>query len=607
MKNKAIKHINLLIIAFLFLGMSQICFSQDDVKLAKYYYNKGEFDKAEVYFAKAVKKYDSKSVFEQYVNCLIYQKKYDEAEKVVNKKVKKFKYDDFYKFQLANIYELTDRQDKANIIYQKMVDELPPIQNKITVLGREFVNRSKYDFALKTYLKGKEMIKKGYQFNIELADLYARQNKTELMIKEYLDLLDYSSTYLNITQTYLSRNIDFEEDPDQVEMLKNALLLRIQKNPNKTYYNQMLIWLYLQKKEFAGAVIQAKALDKRTKNDGSKVFEIGNVCKANKSYINARKAYKYVINLGPNKPYYLRAVQENLDVSFLELTQQSGFNKTELKLVATDYENALSELGKNQQTVEIMERLAKIYAFYLDEPKKAETLINEALKLGLSPLQKAKLKVLLGDIYIVDDKIWDASILYMQVAKDFSEEPIGHEAKFKNAKVFYYDGEFEYAKAQLDVLKASTTKLIANDAMQLSLLLQDNLGIDTTQAPVMMFAKADLLLQQNKYNRALAQLDSIEAQYPFHSLVDEILFKKGEIYQKMQNWDKAIEFYNLVLTNYSQDILADDACYRIAHIYEYNLNDKEKAAEYYKKILFDFSGSLYTAESRKKFREIKGV
>jgi TolA-binding protein len=215
--------------------------------------------------------------------------------------------------------------------------------------------------------------------------------------------------------------------------------------------------------------------------------------------------------------------------------------------------------------------------------------------------------VLLGDVYVVDDKIWDASILYMQVSKDFSEEPIGHEAKFKNAKVFYYDGEFEYAKAQLDVLKASTTKLIANNAMQLSLLLQDNLGVDTLQKPVQMYAKADLLLQQNRYNDALNQLDSIEAKFPFHNLTDEILFKKAQIYERMQNWTKAIEFYDVVVSSYAHDILGDDAAFRIAKIYDLNLNNPDKAAEYYKKILFEFSGSLFTAESRKRYREIKNV
>jgi len=408
-------------------------------------------------------------------------------------------------------------------------------------------------------------------------------------------------------QNYLSRSIDFEDDFEKVNILKEELLIRIQKDPSNEYYSEMLIWLYLQKKQFSGAVIQAKALDKRANLKGKKVYEIGNICMINRSYINARKAYKYIIDLGDISPYYNMAVQKNLEVSFLEVTEKGSFTKKELVDVSIDFENALKELGKSSSTLKIIEQLAIIYAFYINKPKKAEALIKESFNLRMSALQKAKFKVLLADVYIVDNKIWDASLLYMQVAKNFSEEPIGHEAKFKNAKVFYYDGEFEYAKAQLDVLKASTTKLIANDAMQLSLLLMDNLGIDTTQAPVQMYAKADLLLMQNKYNSALTQLDSINILYPFHSLTDEILFKKGEIYQKMQNWSKAIEFYDIVVKSYAFDILGDDAAFRIAQIYDINLANPEKASEYYKMILFDFSGSLYTAESRKRYREIKGV
>ncbi|MFT4600906.1 MAG: outer membrane protein assembly factor BamD (BamD/ComL family), partial [Arenicella sp.] len=182
---------------------------------------------------------------------------------------------------------------------------------------------------------------------------------------------------------------------------------------------------------------------------------------------------------------------------------------------------------------------------------------------------------------------------------------IGHEAKFKNAKVFYYDGEFDYAKAQLDVLKASTSKLIANDAMQLSLLLQDNLGIDTTLAPVQLYANADLLIQQNKFDEAILILDSLEKEFPFHSIADEVLFKKAEIYEERQNWEKAIEFYDIVVLSYAHDILADDAAFRVAKIYEEKLSQKEKAGEYYKMILFEFKGSLYDAEAREKFRTIK--
>ena len=610
MRIKNLKYELILNFLLFFLGTAQQTYAQppsNEVKLANHYYNKGEFDKAEVYYAKLYKKYKSKEFFEKYFDCLMYQKKFDESEKLINKQIKRDPFDINYKFKLAEIYEKTERLDKAENLYQDLIDNLSPIQSRIQSLGKMFVAKGKYDLALQTYLKGKKLVKGGYQFNIELAEIYAIKAKPREMINEYLDLIDYSYSYVRTVQTYLSRSIDFEEDVEKVDILKEELLIRIQKQPSNEYYSEMLIWLYLQKKEFGGAVIQAKALDKRTNKKGKKVYEIGNVCMSNRSYINARKAYKYIIELGNTSPYYNMAVQKNLEVSFLEVTEKGNFSKNELIEVSKDFENALNELGKSKSTLKIIEQLVKIYAFYINEPKKAEALLQESFNLQMTSLQKAKFKVLLGDVYIVDNRIWDASLLYMQVAKEFSEDPIGHEAKFKNAKVFYYDGEFEYAKAQLDVLKASTTKLIANDAMQLSLLLLDNLGMDTTQAPVQMYANADLLLMQNKYDEALTQLDSISILYPFHSLTDEILFKKGEIYQKMQNWTKAIEFYDIVVKSYSFDILGDDATFRIAQIYDINLNNPEKAAEYYKMILFDFSGSLYTAESRKRFREIKGV
>lgn len=593
-----------------FFGASQDIYAQppnNDAKLANHYYNKGEFGKAEVYYIKLYKKYKSKAFFEKYFDCLMFQEKFVEAEKIIKKQIKKDPYDITYKFKLAEVYEKTERDDEAKTVYNELIDELSPIQTRIQTLGKMFVSKGKYDYALETYLKGKKMIKNGYQFNLELAEIYSMKSLPREMIIEYLDLIDYSYSYLRTVQAYLSRSIDFEDDFEKVEILKEELLIRIQKDPSNEYYSEMLIWMYLQKKEFGGAVIQAKALDKRTNGKGKKVYEIGNVCMTNKSYANARKAFKYVIDYGVRSPYYNLAVQKNLEVSFLEVTEKGSFSKEEIIQVSHDFEAALDELGKSNATLKIIEQLVIIYAFYTNEPKKAEALILESFELRMSPLEQAKFKVLLGDIYIVDNRIWDASLLYMQVAKDFSEEPIGHEAKFKNAKVFYYDGEFDYAKAQLDVLKASTSKLIANDAMQLSLLLQDNLGIDTTQAPVQMYANADLLLQQNKYEEALTQLDSISILYPFHSLTDEILFKKGEIYQKMQNWSKAIEFYDIVVRSYAHDVLADDAAYRIALIYDINLSEPEKASEYYKMILFDFSGSLYTSESRKRYREIKGV
>lgn len=589
----------------LWTGMAWSQPPDNDTKLASYYFDKGEFAKAEPYYEKLYKQYKSKSYFDRYFMCLFYQQRYTECEDLAIKQIKRDPYDIDSRFLLAMVYESTERQKEADVIYQNLIDQLEPVQSRIDYLGNSFKQRGLFEYALKAYLKGRDLIKNGYGFQLELAELYNQLNQPEKMIQEYLNLLDYSPSYLKTVQTYLTRAIDFAEEPEKTEMLRVELLARSQKNPELDYYAEMLIWYYLQKKEFSGAVIQAKAFDKRKGLNGKKVFEIAKICQVNKSYDAAKKAFQYIVELGESSPYYTYAVEATLNIEFTILTERSDFSSADLEVLATKYESALTSMGKSTATLGLMIQLAKIYAFYLNQPKNAEKIVKEALLMQINPRQRAELKVLLGDIYVVSDRIWDASLLYMQVEKEFSEDVIGHEAKYKNACVFYYDGEFEYAKAQLDVLKASTSKLIANDAMQLSLLLQDNLGIDTTQAPVQMFANADLLIQQNRLNEALSLLDSITKAYPFHSLADEVLFRKGEIYEELHNWEKAIEFYLMVYDSYSHDILADDAVIRIARIYDFRIGDKEKAAEYYRKILFEFTASLHGAEARERFTEIK--
>lgn len=577
----------------------------NDAKLAAYYYDKGEFAKAEIYYEKLHKQYKSKTYFERYFMCMFYQQRFDDCEDLVEKQIKRDPYDIDAKFLLAMVYEETDRQKEADAIYQNLIDELEAVQTRVEYLGTAFRQRGKLEYALQTYLKGKEMLKKGYAFQLELADIYSQLNEPAKMIEEYLNLLDYSPSYLKTVQTYLTRAIDFAEEPAKVEMLRVELLERVQQYPDADHYSEMMIWFYLQKKEFSGAVIQAKAYDKRKGLNGKKVYEVAQICQYNKAYDAAVKAYQYIVELGKTNPYYSLAIEGGLKIEFILLTDKANYTDAELEALALRYEEALTNLGKSQQTLGLMIQLAKIYAFYLNQPVQAERVIKEALALPLNPKQKAELKVLLGDIYVVSNRIWDASLLYMQVEKDFSEDIIGHEAKFKNACVFYYDGEFEYAKAQLDVLKASTSKLIANDAMQLSLLLQDNLGIDTTRAPVQIFAHADLFIQQHKYDSALFMLDSLTRQYPFHNLADEVLFRKGEIMEKQHNWTAAIEYYIEVYEAYGHDILADDAVIRIARIYDFKLEDKTKAAEFYRKILFEFTASIHGAEARERYTEIQ--
>ena len=274
----------------------------------------------------------------------------------------------------------------------------------------------------------------------------------------------------------------------------------------------------------------------------------------------------------------------------------------ELKLNTT-----IAEFGINQLTVPLLRKLANLYAYYLNDLPKATELLTQAVELpGIDKFVQAECKLDLGDVTLITGNIWDASLLYSQVEKAFKYDPVGQEAKFRNAKLSYYNGDFKWAKAQLDVLKGATSKLIANDAMDLSLLIGDAINVDTNEVPLQMFASADLLIIQNKIPQALARMDSINIVFDNHSLADDIYYKKGTIFLKQNKLKEALEAFQRVVDTYGEEIFGDDAMFKIAEIYQYNLNDAEKAKASYQDMLTKYPASVYTVEARKRFRKLRG-
>lgn len=429
------------------------------------------------------------------------------------------------------------------------------------------------------------------------------------MVNEYLDVLLINEAYLQQVQNYLLRIYDSDNFSDGTgnELIKSQLLKRVQKHPDKTIYSEMLIWLFIQEKNFTGAYIQTKALDKRLQEDGGRLITLAKTCVSNQEYETAIKAYQTVIEKGKESYYYIAAKIELLEVLNKKITEQVNYTQEDLRTLEKSYHTTLAELGTSVHTSPLLKGLAYLYAFYLHNTDKAISLLEESLLItGISSHFQAEVKLLLADILLMIGDIWEASLYYSQVEKSFKHDPLGDEAKLRNAKISYYTGDFGWAQAQLDVLKGSTSKLIANDAMKLSLLITDNSTIDTSTVPLGMYARAELLSYQNKDDEAVLILDSIDNLFPAHALADEILFKKASIMEKKQDFAAAAAFLKQIVDAYGYDILADDALFKLAEIHQYVFKDSEKAKDYYQKLLTDYTGSIFTVEARKRFRELRG-
>jgi TolA-binding protein len=362
----------------------------------------------------------------------------------------------------------------------------------------------------------------------------------------------------------------------------------------------------VQRKDFNSAFMQARAMDKRYREEGRRVEELARLALQNEFYDEATTMFNYVIALGKDKPYYMNARMGSIDARNRKVINTTQYTAADLKLLESDYKAFLQEFGRYYSTASVIRDLSRLQAYYLNDYPSAIAGFTELIDMPRLDNQfKAQCKLELGDIYLLKGEEWDAMLLYGQVDKDFKEDPLGQEAKFRNAKLSYYLGEFEWARAQLDVLKTATTQLIANNAMELSLLIQDN-TLDSLEEPLLLFAQADLNYYQNKTAFALLLLDSIDREYPRHSLADDILFKRAEISYKQQDYAQSAKYLEQLLKEHGSDILGDNALFMLADITEKKMKDKAAAQKLYEEFLEKYPGSFFTTEVRKRYRALRG-
>lgn len=598
-----------IIITIILLFIAKLIFAQtadEQNQLALQYYNNKEFDKASTLFLSLYNSQKNKTYFNYYLNCLIELKDFEAAEKVIKKEERRNNSDLSYIVDLGYIYKIEDKLAEANDEFQRAIKQLQPDNNQIINLANSFLSRFEFSMAEQTYLKGRKMLKDIYGFNFELANLYQAQRMWDKMINEYLDLLEVHDSYIQTVQNRLQATVYTDNENNLKDLLKNQLIKRIQKSPDKTIFSELLIWLYLQEKKYDLAYIQSIALDKRLKEDGNRVMELAKQALNNKNYDIALKAFQYVVDKGKFNSWYIDAKSSYLNTLYNKVIEQSGVN-IEIINLENEIKNSLSELGYSKSTFSLIKALAYTQAFYLNKTDEATQSLEKSINSNyLTPSQNAECKLLLGDILLFNNDIWSATIYYAQVEKAFENEPIGHEAKFKKAKVAFYSGDFLWAQAQLDVLKASTSKLIANDAFTLSLLIADNLNSDSTGEALKIFSRADMLIFRHKDSIAALTLDSIITNFKSNEILDDVYLKLGELSLKKADYNKALSYFDTVSTKFNYGTLADDAVFNIATIYDKYLSDTVKAMEYYKKILNNFPGSTFVTIARQRYRILRG-
>jgi tetratricopeptide (TPR) repeat protein len=596
-----------MILFFVFTINAQTSLTNE--QLALQYFDNKEYDKAVVYYEKLYDKQPS-IYYLNYINCLIKTDDKKKAEKTIKKQIKSNPFALNLYVDLGDLYNLDNDTKKSEEQYLKAIKELNGEYEQTLILAEAFKKSKLFDYAIQAFEKSAKLNNQTYPFYYEKADVYKDKGDLKAMINQYLDAVIFrESEFINV-QNELQSNLGYDDEKGGFNnpILKQELQKRIQQNPSKTILTEFLIFIQLQQKDFDGAFIQNKALDKRNREDGYRLMDLAKICVTNENYEVAEKCFSYVLEKGKENYNYTQATIDGALAQFDKLIKQNlKFTNEQIVALADRFKSIINEFGLNQSTIPVSRKLAYINAYYLNKLSDAIEILNEVVTApGIDKFIQADAKLELGDATLISGNVWDASLLYSQVEKSFKYDIVGQEAKFRNAKLSFYNGDFKWSKAQLDVLKGATSKLIANDAMDLSLIIGDAINIDTNVVPLQYFASADLLLLQNKTDEALKRMDSINILFDNHSLADDIYFKKGLIYTKKGMYNEALEAYKRVVENYGDEIFGDDAFFKMAELYQFYVNDLEKAKTTYQELLTKYPGSIYTVEARKRFRKLRG-
>lgn len=577
---------------------------QLDERLAREFYYKKDYEKARDIYKSLYDNFGNTGYFNQYADCLILTGDYETAEKAYKAFLKKNPKNWKSHVDLAYVYQQQGENDKATKYLNKVLKDVPENKNSINEVANLLRARSFNDVAISLFNKAAKNPNINYNFYLEKAYTYNSmldfENATEcylLYLKENPDQYETVKSRLRVMMMYdLNGNVN--------DVIRMALLRKTQEEPDNEEYSSLLMWYSLQQQDYEMALTLLKALDKRGKGDfENDIVNIAQIAYDNKQYDIAIDAYNYILKKHKEGVYYVDATIGLIAAEYAQAVANGSHDKGFYEKLSGRIDNAFTEMGYSKETISLITIQAEILAFELGRYDEAKTLLNNALEVNLSPRNKAELKMKLADIYLFTDEVWEATLLYSQIEKSMKNEPIAHEARFKNAQLRYFIGEFDWANASLRILKSATSKLVANDAMTLSLTISDNLEYDTIG--LQRIAKADYYIYQHRYVLANQMLDSVVAYNPNEVSLPNAFYRKANIAMNEGDYELADSLYKRVYEGYADSYIADEALIEDALLLENQLNMKEEAMECYSKLFDYYTASVYVAQARKNYRRLR--
>ena len=579
------------------LFFSLIGFSQNE-QLAQYYYDKGDFEKAKISYEELLQSLPQNyQYFIRTIDCYQQLKQFDVAEKAIQTRLDKYKQSSLL-VELGYNFKIQQQDEKAQKYFEQALAKIKSNPNEVYGIANSFEKKVLLDYALQAY-KTAVQLQPNFNFNYQMGLLYGQLGNTDMMISTFLDEAFVHPESTILIQNQFSRFITDEGDAGFSANLRKALITRTQKNQD-VYWNQFLSWYYTQQKEFGKAFVQEKAIYKRNPESLNAIINLAQLAIDEKDDSTATTILEFVLENTTEIELLVQANTYLMQVK-IDTTPEKDCPNLETELSAL-----ISKYGISPFTLSLQLMQAHFLTFNLKKPEAGKTIVRAALELQLDEYETAKAKMELADILLYEAKFNQALLYYSQIENDLKNDAVAHEASLKAAKTSYFKTDLEWALKQFKELKSASTQLIANDALEYFLLINDNTVADSTQVALKAFAKVDYLEYQNRNQEAIQAFQAILKQFKGQEIEAVTNLRLGQLYEKIGEFSLALAQYQSIIEQHSDGIYVDEALYFSAELYKNQLQLPDKAKSLYEKIIFNHQDSIYFVEARRKFRELRG-
>jgi tetratricopeptide (TPR) repeat protein len=566
-------------------------------QLAAAYYDKGEFDKAVFLYESLYKSqpYDQQ-YFTRLVTCYQQLQQFDKAEVTLLHRLKQYKQSPIL-VALGYNYQLQNKSDLANKHYQDAINSLIDNPNLVYVIAREFENKSLINYAIQTYELASS-INTDFNFDYPIALLYGQVGNFSKMIENILNYAESNATAVSNVQNLLAFYMNDDVEKNFSNQLRKTLLQRLQKNQDILWV-QFLSWYFVQQQDFDKAFVHEKSIYIREGGNVHQLFSLAIAAYDEEQFETAQQILNFILEnvLDQEDQLYATLLKNKI---LLATSKPKDY-----LFLKNTFDSQLHHFGITSNSVDLTLQIASFYGFELNNFNEAKHKIDKLLALSLPIVQEARVKEKLADLYLANQKFNQAIVVYGQIQNDVKNNELAHEAQFKMALTSYFKTDFDWAQKQFKVLKQSTSLLIANDALEMYLLINDATQQDSAKVVLTPLAKADFLKFQKKYDEAKKAYEQILKISEDSDIADVTLYRLANVNYSLGNYQQAFKQLDSLLNQFPDSIYRDDSYYLLGTWYDKDENI-ESAQQNFEQIIMYHQDSIYFLEAQTRYRKLRG-